>query len=129
MKIKEKITVPGAEDGLCYSPAVRYGDTLYVAGQVGEDAEGNIPEGIYAQTILAIENAKELIEAAGGSLENVLMCQCFIRNKEDFAKMNEAYATYFGKEGSIPPARYTLVAAPVDDEYLVEISMIAGLAK
>lgn len=127
MANKEKITLPGAETGLCYSPAIRCGTTLYVSGQVGADAQGNIPPDIESQTALAIENAKALIEQAGGKLENVLMCRCFLQKAEDFAGMNAAYAKYFGKEGDIAPARYTVLAPPVDARYLVEIAMVAAL--
>lgn len=127
MSKKEKIALPGMESGLCYSPAIRYGDTLYVAGQVGMDEAGTIPADIQGQTAVAIENAKKLIEAAGGSLDNVLMCRCFLQKKEDFAGMNEAYAKYFGGTHNTAPARYTVIAPPVDEAYLVEIAMIAGL--
>lgn len=127
MNKKEKITLPGAESGLCYSPAIRYGDTLYVSGQVGMDEAGHIPSDIQGQTTVAIENAKKLIEAAGGSLDNVLMCRCFLQKKEDFDGMNEAYAKFFGGAHNTAPARYTVVAPPVDEAYLVEIAMIAGL--
>jgi len=127
MSKKEKITLPGAESGLCYSPAIRYGETLYVAGQVGEDSEGRVPADIQGQTALAIQNARQLIEAAGGSLDNVLMCRCFLQRKEDFAGMNEAYAQFFGGTHNIAPARYTVIAPPVDEKYLVEIAMIVGL--
>lgn len=127
MSKKELITLPGAESGLCYSPAIRYGDVLYVAGQVGMDEQGHVPADIQGQTAVAIENAKKLIEAAGGSLDNVLMCRCFLQKKEDFAGMNEAYAKFFGGGHNTAPARYTVIAPPVDDVYLVEIAMIAGL--
>lgn len=127
MRKKEKITLAGAEPGLCYSPAIRYGETLYVAGQVGKDSRGYVPADIQGQTELAIRNAEKLIEAAGGSLDDVLICHCYLRKKEDFAGMNSAYAEFFGGEHNIAPARYTVLAPPVDDKYLVEISMIAGL--
>lgn len=124
---KERVIQPGTMLPTYYSPAIRYGDTLYVAGQVGEDESGNIPAGIGAQTELAIQNAKKLIEAAGGSLDNVLMCQCFIRNQADFSGMNAAYAKYFGGNLNLAPARYTVIAPPTDEKYLVEIAMIVGL--
>ena len=127
MNKKERISLPGAEPGLCYSPAIRWGETLYVAGQVGEDAGGHVPADIQSQTALAIENARRLIEAAGGSLDNVLMCRCFLQKKEDFAGMNEAYARYFGGRHNVAPARYTVVAPPVEEKYLVEIAMIVGM--
>ena len=85
MNKKEVVTTPEASTyGLCYSPAVKYGDVIYVSGQVGADEKGNIPATIQEQTVLAIENAKKLIDAAGSSLENVIMCQCFLQKNEDF---------------------------------------------
>jgi len=91
------------------------------------DDAGNIPVGIGDQTALAIENAKKLIEAAGSSLDKVLMCQCFIKGKEYFSGMNETYGKFFGGEHSIAPARYTVIAPLTDDRLLVEIAIIAGL--
>lgn len=123
---KEQITLPGESNSLPYSSAIRFGDTLYVSGQVGENSEG-IPEGIEAQTELAIQNAEKVIQAAGGRLDNVLMCRCFLQKAEDFAGMNEAYKKYFGGEHNIAPARYTVLAPPVDKKYLIEIAMIVGL--
>lgn len=127
MNCKKAIIPTGMETGRCYSHAIRHGDTLYVSGQVGEDSNGHIPANIQGQTELAILNAKRLIETAGGSLDNVLMCRCFLQKKEDFNGMNEAYAKFFGGEHNTAPARYTVVAPPVDDIYLVEIAMIVGL--
>ncbi len=127
MAKKQAISLSGAGSGLPYTPAIRWGDTLYVSGQVGDAPDGSVPGDIQSQTALAIENAKALIEAAGGSLDNVLMCRCFLKNKEDFAGMNEAYARYFGKDSIPAPARYTVIAPPVDEKYLVEIAMIVAL--
>ena len=124
---KDCIIPPGSEPSLCYSPAIRYGDTIYVAGQGGEDASGYIPADIEGQTELAIQNARKLLEAAGSSLDQVLMCQCFLRREADFSGMNAAYAKFFGGEHNTAPARYTIIAPPVDEKYLVEIAMIAGV--
>ncbi len=128
MSKKEAITLPGVSTGgLCYSPAIKYGDTIYVAGQVGMDVNGNIPESIQEQTALAIENAKKLIETAGSSLENVIMCQCFLQKQDDFSGMNEAYEKYFGGEHNVAPARVTVLAPALDKKYLIEIVMVAGV--
>lgn len=124
---KELVTLPGREPSPCYSPAMRYGDTLYVSGQVGEDTSGRIPTDIEGQTELAIQNAKKLIEAAGSSLDKVLMCQCFLQKEADFGGMNAAYAKFFGGKHNIAPARFTVIAPPLDRKYLVEIAMIVGL--
>lgn len=127
MSKKEPVILPGDAVPALYSPAVRIEHTLYVSGQVGEDAEGCVPDGIEAQTALAIENAAKLIEAAGATLKDVLMCRCFLQKKEDFAGMNAAYSRYFGDEKNIAPAWYTVIAPPVDEKYLVEIAMIVAL--
>lgn len=108
------------------SQAIQFGNILFVSGQVGEDLEGNVPEGIEAQVELAITNAKHIIEAAGGTLDDVLMCRCFLQKLSDFGGMNKAYFKFFGDQDD-GPARYTMVAPPVADELLFEIAMFVGL--
>lgn len=123
--MKERITLPGEENELPYSEAVRSGHTLYVSGQVGFAEDGTVPETIEEQTTLAIKNAEKVLAAAGATLDDVVMCQCFLQKKEDFAGMNAAYSQCFGGEGKIYPARYTVLAPPVEEIFLVEIAMIA----
>ena len=124
---KQKIVLPHTQGGCVYSQGIRYGNMLLVSGQVGEDKNGVTAPDIRSQTEQAILNAKEIIEAAGGSLKQVLMCQCFLQKEEDFSGMNEVYAQFFCGEGEIPPARYTVAASPLDKKYLLEISKIVGL--
>ena len=108
------------------SQAVRFGNILFVSGQVGENLDGSVPDGIEAQTELAITNAQQIIEAAGGTLDDVLMCRCFLQTMEDFQGMNRAYFKFFGdKEDG--PARYTVIAPPLSEELLFEVAMIVGL--
>lgn len=108
------------------SQAIRFGDILFVSGQVGEDVNENVPEGIEAQTEQAIENAKAIIEAAGATLDDVLMCRIFIQKMEDFQGMNRAYFKFFGDQEA-GPARYTVIAPPVSEKLLVEIAMYVGM--
>lgn len=124
---KEYISAPGVGASYCYSPAIRYGNMIYVSGQVGIDENGNVPESAEAQTSLAIQNAEKLIAAAGGTLDKVLMCQCFVQNKDCFDGMNRAYSEYFGGSHNLAPARCTVIAPALDDKFLVEITMIAGI--
>ena len=124
---KEKIETPLVDiprKGI--SQATKFGNILFVSGQVGEDLQGHVPQGIEAQVELAITNAKHIIEAAGGTLEDVLMCRCFLQKIEDFQGMNTAYFKFFGDQET-GPARYTVVAPPVSEELLFEIAMIVGL--
>lgn len=124
---KELISAPGVAAGFCYSPAVRYGNLLFVSGQVGVDENGVVPEDIEAQTALAIRNAEKLIRAAGGTLDRVLMCQCFLQKESCFEGMNRAYSGFFGGSHNLAPARYTVIAPALDRKFLIEIAMIAGL--
>ena len=127
MMKKEKIETPLVEiprKGI--SQAIRFGNILFVSGQVGEDINGKAAEGIRAQTELAIENARKIIEAAGATLDDVLMCRFFLQKMSDFDGMNEAYYKFFGDQDA-GPARYTVVAPPVAEELLVEVAMFVGL--
>lgn len=108
------------------SQAIKFGNFLFVSGQVGETLEGHVPQGIEAQVELAITNARHIIEEAGGTLNDVLMCRCFLQKLEDFQGMNKAYFKFFGDQEA-GPARYTVIAPPVAEELLFEIAMIVGL--
>ena len=108
------------------SQAVKFGNLLFISGQVGRNSDGNVPEGIEAQVELAITNAKHIIEAAGATLDDVLMCRCFLQTMDDFQGMNKAYFKFFGDQET-GPARYTVVAPPVSKELLFEITMFVGL--
>ena len=108
----ETVEVAISRNGI--SQAVRFGNVLFVSGQVGEDIQGNIPKGIEAQVELAIENARRILRAAGSDLDKVLMCRCFLQKQEDFAGMNQVYFKYFG-DAKVGPARYTVGAPPVAD--------------
>ena len=108
------------------SQAVKFGNLLFISGQVGRNSDGNVPEGIEAQVELAITNAKHIIEAAGATLDDVLMCRCFLQTMDDFQGMNKAYFKFFGAQET-GAARYTVVAPPVSKELLFEIAMFVGL--
>jgi 2-iminobutanoate/2-iminopropanoate deaminase len=107
-----------------YSQAVRAGNTLYLSGQLAIDpATGEIVKGgIEAETHQALENLKAVLEAAGYSLENVVSCQVFLADMDDFTTMNKVYAGYFPRQ---PPARATVEVAELPKDALIEISAIA----
>jgi 2-iminobutanoate/2-iminopropanoate deaminase len=108
------------------SPAVRWGDLLFVSGQLGTSRAA--PDStIGGQTKLALDNLKGVLESAGTSMANVLKCTVFMVDVKDFAGMNTAYAAAFGEK---PPARSTVVvAALVSAAARVEIECIAGIPK
>jgi 2-iminobutanoate/2-iminopropanoate deaminase len=116
----------GPRTGLPYSQAVRYGDLVFVAGQVGLDpATGQIvPGGVLGQTRQVLRNIQAILEAAGTSLDHTLEALCFLRDIGDFAAFNEVYRTFFPID---PPARTTVQAPLARDELLVEIRVVAAM--
>jgi 2-iminobutanoate/2-iminopropanoate deaminase len=124
---REAITAaPGAPPAIGpYSQAVRVGDTLYLAGQIGIDpATGAFaPGGIAGQTRQALENCRAVLEAAGFTLADFVQAQVFLEDIDDFAAMNEVYATFFV---SAAPARATVEVAGLPRDARVEILLTAA---
>ena len=108
-----------------YSQAVRYGDFLFVSGQIAiEPNTGNLVEGdIEVQTEQVLKNVAAVIAAAGMSLQNVVKCTCFLKDMNDFAKFNAVYENYFGES---LPARETVEVARLPKDVRVEVSAICG---
>ena len=108
-----------------YSAGIKVGQFIYTAGQLGLDpASNNLVEGIEAQTRQALNNLSGILEAAGGSMANVVKTTVFLHDLNDFAAMNAVYATFFGEK---PPARSTVQVAALPKAGLVEIEAIAIL--
>ncbi len=109
-----------------YSIGVQVGELVFTSGQLGLDpATGNIvPGGIEAETHQALRNLAAVLEAAGVGLEDVVKTTVFLRDIQDFAKMNAVYAEYF-KEN--PPARSAIQVAALPKAGAVEIEAIAVL--
>ncbi len=112
-----------------YSQAVRVGDLLYTSGQVALDpATGDIVAGgIEAQTTRVLENLKAVVEAAGGSLGQVVKTLVFLKDMKDFAAMNAVYGRYLAPEGGAAPARSTVEVSRLPKDSLVEIEVIVAL--
>jgi 2-iminobutanoate/2-iminopropanoate deaminase len=106
-----------------YSQAVEAGGMVYTSGQIPVDpATGEIPEGIEAQAEQVLKNVKNLLEAAGTSLENVVKTTVFIKNMEDFGTINGIYARYFAERC---PARSCVEVARLPKDVLMEMEAIA----
>jgi 2-iminobutanoate/2-iminopropanoate deaminase len=124
--MKERIATPEAPQAIGpYSQAVRYGDLLFVSGQIAIDPQtGKLIEGdIEAQTEQVLKNVAAIIAAAGMSLQNVVKCTCFLKDMNDFAKFNTVYENYFGES---LPARETVEVARLPRDVMVEVSAICG---
>jgi 2-iminobutanoate/2-iminopropanoate deaminase len=107
-----------------YSPAVRAGDFIYVAGQGPVDPETNrLSLGdIGHETRLVLNNIQRILEGCGASMADVVKCSVFLGDGKDFAAMNEVYAEFFGQ---YKPARTTVAASFVEPGMKVEIDAIA----
>ena len=115
---------PAPFQGAPYSQAVRYGDLLFVAGQVAlkPDHDQIVGEGIEEQTEQVCENLKAILEAAGSSFEQVLNTTIYLTDFGDFPKLNEVYGKYVGDS---PPARATIQIAGLPMGARVEIAVVA----
>ena len=108
-----------------YSQAIRAGNLLFVSGQIPIDpSTGNLIEdkSIQAQTRRVLQNLLAIVEAAGGSAQNIVKTTVFLRDMGDFAEMNAVYAVFFSAS---PPARATVEAARLPRDVSVEIDCIA----
>lgn len=106
-----------------YSQAVRVGNLVFTAGQMGMDPLlGQLRTGIAAQTRQALANLSAVLQAAGSSFEQVVKTTIFLQDMADFATVNTIYGSQFAGE---PPARSTVAVAGLPLGALVEIEMIA----
>lgn len=107
-----------------YSQAVRAGQLVFLSGQVPMDpATGNLIDGdIAAQTRRVFENLGAVLKAAGLTFANVVRTTVFLADMNDFAAMNQVYATYFSEPY---PARSTVQAARLPRDARVEVDVIA----
>src|SRR5439155_15775326 len=85
-----------------YSPAVRAGDFIFVAGQAVAGTD------VKAETRQVLTNIGKILEAAGATLADVIRCGVFLIDGDDFQPMNEVYAEVFGET---KPARTTIIVA------------------
>jgi enamine deaminase RidA (YjgF/YER057c/UK114 family) len=121
----KQIITTGANPNLPFSPAVKAGGLIYVAGLIGTDAKGAIAKGdIKAQTKQTLDNISATLKASGSSLANAASVLVYLRSASDFAAMNEVYSTYWAKD---PPARTTVIVTQplANPDGIVEISMVA----
>lgn len=107
-----------------YSQAIEVKGTLYVSGQIPFIPETMtlISEDISEQTKQSLKNIKAIITEAGFKMEDIVKCQVFLKDMNDFALMNKAYEEFF--EGH-KPARCAVEVARLPKDVKVEIDAIA----
>ena len=114
---------PAPFQGAPYSQAIRFGELVFVSGQLAlkpgdkELSGGTIQE----QTEQVIQNLKAILEAAGSGLDKLVKTTVFLTNLGDFQGMNEVYAKHVGEQ---PPARATIEVSALPSGALVEIEAV-----
>ena len=121
MNVIDTKNAPGAIGP--YSQAYEVNGVIYTSGQIPVNpATGEIPEGIEAQAEQVMVNVKNLLEAAGTSMENVIKTTVFIKDMNDFGTINGIYSKYFEKDC---PARSCVEVARLPKDVLMEMEAIA----
>jgi 2-iminobutanoate/2-iminopropanoate deaminase len=107
-----------------YSQAIKVNHLVYTSGQLGLDpASGNLVDGgVEAETRQALVNLSAVLEAAGANLDQVIKTTVFLRDINDFTRMNGIYAEFFK---SHPPARSAVQVAALPKGGAVEIEAVA----
>ena len=108
-----------------YSQGIVCGKMLFTSGQIPIIPEtGELAEGLEAQAHQVFKNIKNLVEAAGAKMDNVIKTTVFIKDMNDFAKINEIYATYFTEPF---PARSCVEVARLPKDVSLEVETIVEL--
>lgn len=119
----EKATAPTA----WYSQAIKVNNVVYLAGVCGDDPQTGEIVGngdIKIETAKALDNLKYTIEAAGGSLDNIVKIDVFVKDIKCMGEFNAVYKTYFPKD---PPARIAVQIVDLAGGASIEIDGIAVL--
>lgn len=124
---REAIVAPGApKPGGHYSPAIRSGEFLFLAGQTPLDPETRtlVSEKVGEQTRQCLRNLQAICDAAGAKLEDAVRCAVYVTDMGSFQEINDAYAEFFE---TTPPARSTIGVAALPVGAQVEIDAIVAI--
>jgi 2-iminobutanoate/2-iminopropanoate deaminase len=123
--IKEMVSTKDAPAAIGpYSQGIKAGNLLFLSGQISIDPKTNqmAAGSIEEQTKQALDNLDAVLKANGMTMENVVSTTVFLKDVNDFGKMNGVYGSFFKDK---PPARATVQVARLPRDALVEISAIA----
>ncbi|UTR12284.1 RidA family protein [Evansella sp. LMS18] len=121
---KEEVSTKQAPGAIGpYSQAVISGDLVYCSGQIGLNPEsGEMAEGLEAQAEQVFANVRAVLQAAGCTMDDVIKTTVFMKDMNDFTRVNELYAKQFQEPY---PARSAVEAARLPKDALVEVEVIA----
>ncbi len=110
-----------------YSHAAKAGNTLYIAGQVAQDVEGNVvgKGDLEAQVSQAFTNLKNVMEEAGGSLQNIVKMTTFLTHYNDIETYRSVRNQYFSEP--FPPNTLLIIESLALPDYMIEVEAIAVL--
>ncbi len=128
-EMDKKSIVPegAARPSVPLSPGVKAGNMLFISGQVSLDPRTGkfVPGGIREQTELTLKNVQAVVEAAGGSMKDVVRTNCYLTDVNNFPAFNEVYRQFFSEPY---PAR-TTTEVKLAGPFIVEIDAIAVLGE
>lgn len=106
-----------------YSQGIRAGNLIFTSGQLPLNPQsGELVADIEGATKQALDNIKAILESAGSSMDSIVKVLVFLKDMNDFAAMNNIYATYFPTN---PPARSAVQVARLPKDAVLEIEAIA----
>ena len=123
----EKVFSPNAPKAIGpYSHAIQSGNLIFCSGQTPLNPATMVIEGATAseQTTLVLNNLETVLKTAGSDRSRVLKTSVFLKNFDDFEKMNKAYEAFFGDH---KPARTTVEVSRLPKDALVEIECVAEI--
>ena len=124
--MKSTIEIPNAPSPVGpYSQAIKYNGLTIASGQIAIDPKTGILDtsSIENETIQILKNIDALLEAGNLKRDNILKCSIFLKDMNDFNKVNEIYGSFFNKPY---PSRETVEVARLPKDANIEISFIAG---
>ncbi len=110
-----------------YSHAVRHGNTVYVAGQVAQDRQGNLvgKDDIAAQAEQVYRNLQAVLEAAGSGLDRIVKMTTYTTSLEYRPAIREVRGRFFGPLNYDPPNTFVVISSLATPDYLLEVEAIA----